>query len=80
MAVDRTSWRTVFWMATGLCVIALVMVYTFIEAPRQKVDFTQQVKQIDFLGIVLWATTVVCLVLGLSWGGTTYRKYSLYWS
>lgn len=74
VAVDRTSWRTVFWMSTGLCVVALVMVYTFIEAPRQKVDFKQQVKQIDFLGIVLWATTVVCLVLGLSWGGTTYGK------
>ncbi|CAO3601217.1 unnamed protein product [Absidia cylindrospora] len=73
LAVDRTNWRTIFWMSTGLCVVALVMVYAFIEAPQHKVDVKTQIRRIDFLGIGLWAVAVVCLVLGLSWGGTTYE-------
>ncbi|KAI8093678.1 major facilitator superfamily domain-containing protein [Halteromyces radiatus] len=71
-AVERTSWRTVFWMSAGLCAVALIMVYAFVEAPRNKVHFSQELKRIDFQGIILWGVAVVCLVLGLSWGGTTY--------
>ncbi|CAO3636909.1 unnamed protein product [Cunninghamella blakesleeana] len=72
VAVDHTSWRTVFYMSIGLCIIALIMVYSFIQPPTNKVDFKEELCKIDFVGIGLWAVGVVTLVLGLSWGGSTY--------
>ncbi|KAI8065107.1 major facilitator superfamily-domain-containing protein [Gongronella butleri] len=72
LAVERTGWRSVFYMTTGLCVLALIMVFVFIESPKEGVKVKQELLHIDFLGIVLWLGGVVCLVLGLSWGGTTY--------
>ncbi|CAO3635867.1 unnamed protein product [Cunninghamella echinulata] len=72
VAVDHTSWRTVFYMSIGLCIIALIMVYSFIEPPKNKIDFKQELGKIDFIGIVLWAIGVISFVLALSWGGSTY--------
>lgn len=48
------------------------MVYSFIQPPKNKVNFKQELSKIDFIGIGLWAVGVVTLVLGLSWGGSTY--------
>ncbi|ORX56219.1 MFS general substrate transporter [Hesseltinella vesiculosa] len=72
LAVERAGWRAVFYMTTGICVVALLMMFAFLEAPKRNVIVKDELKRIDYLGIVLWFTGVVCLVLGLSWGGSTY--------
>ncbi|KAI8384247.1 ATP-NAD kinase-like domain-containing protein [Radiomyces spectabilis] len=65
------SWRWLigFWFS---CVVALVLVFISIERPTTSTHWRQHVARIDFVGIVLWSVGVVCMVLGLSWGGTTY--------
>lgn len=55
------------------CVVALVLVFFAIEGPESSVDMSSNLLgNVDFIGIMLWSCGVVCLVLALSWGGTTY--------
>ncbi|CAO0802767.1 unnamed protein product [Mucor circinelloides] len=70
VAAENTGWRSVFWMALGFCVIALGLIFIAIEGHCS--IYSEQISHVDFFGIVLWCVGVVCLVLALSWGGTTY--------
>lgn len=54
------------------CVVALILVFFAIEGPEAYYNISNQLVNIDFTGIFLWTAGVVCLVLALSWGGTTY--------
>jgi hypothetical protein len=55
------------------CVIALILVFFAIEGPgSNNILSTELLGTVDFFGIFVWTSGVVCLVLALSWGGTTY--------
>ncbi|KAL9542847.1 hypothetical protein MBANPS3_008409 [Mucor bainieri] len=70
VAAENTGWRSVFWMALGFCVVALGLIFIAIEGHCS--IYSENIGQVDFFGIILWCVGVVCLVLALSWGGTTY--------
>ncbi|CDS02859.1 hypothetical protein LRAMOSA00262 [Lichtheimia ramosa] len=67
-AVERTNWRTVFWMALGIAVLAIVLVCISIRDTFRR----QHNIRADFLGVLLWFGAAILLILSLSWGGTTY--------
>ncbi|CAO3627180.1 unnamed protein product [Mucor fragilis] len=70
VAAENTGWRSVFWMALGFCVVALGLIFIAIEGHGS--IYSENIGHVDFFGIILWCVGVVCLVLALSWGGTTY--------
>ncbi|KAL0139151.1 major facilitator superfamily-domain-containing protein [Mucor lusitanicus] len=70
VAAENTGWRSVFWMALGFCVVALGLIFIAIEGHCS--IYSENISHVDFFGIILWCVGVVCLVLALSWGGTTY--------
>ncbi|KAI9016252.1 major facilitator superfamily domain-containing protein [Phycomyces nitens] len=71
-AATESGWRTVFWMALGISVIALVLIFFSIQGHTHTGALTQELAQLDIGGMGLWIAGIVCLVLALSWGGTTY--------
>ncbi|KAI7896467.1 major facilitator superfamily domain-containing protein [Mucor mucedo] len=72
VAATNSGWRSVFWMALGFCIVALVLVFFAIEGPGSDMTMSAGFSNVDFIGMFLWTSGVVCLVLALSWGGTTY--------
>lgn len=52
------------------CVVALGLIFIAIEGHCN--IYNEQISQVDFVGVLLWCGGVVCLVLALSWAGTTY--------
>ncbi|KAI8091814.1 major facilitator superfamily-domain-containing protein [Thamnidium elegans] len=77
VAASNSGWRSVFWMALGFCVVALVLVFFAIEGPESSLNISSELLgTVDFFGIFLWTAGVVSLVLALSWGGTTYQWHS----
>ncbi|GAA5805882.1 major facilitator superfamily domain-containing protein [Helicostylum pulchrum] len=77
VAAANSGWRSVFWMALGFCVVALVLVFFAIEGPESSLNISSKLLgTVDFFGIFLWTAGVVSLVLALSWGGTTYQWHS----
>ncbi|CAI6301863.1 unnamed protein product [Periconia digitata] len=73
---ERLSWRWCFYinLPFGAVVIACLMLLlqSKPKPDTAKTPFAQKLRQMDPLGTALFLPSVVCLVLGLQWGGTTY--------
>ena len=72
---DRATWRWCFWinLPFGLC--ALLTVFFFFKNPERKDSektFKEKIQQIDLFGAFLLICGIVCLLLALQWGGSTY--------
>jgi EmrB/QacA subfamily drug resistance transporter len=73
---DRTSWRWVFYVnlpfgALALLVLGLRLPAT-LAARSTRLRGWAAVRRIDFLGALTGAAATVCLLLALTWGGSTY--------
>ena len=72
---DRATWRWCFWINLPFGGIALFTVFFFFTNPERKhadMSFKQKLQQIDLAGAFLLICAVVCLLLALQWGGSTY--------
>lgn len=69
------SWRWCFYINLPIGGLTLV-VLTFVLGPLVPVErdltFRQKLARLDFIGTSLFIPSVVCLLLALQWGGTTY--------
>jgi EmrB/QacA subfamily drug resistance transporter len=62
--VDHLSWRWLFYVNLPVGAVALAVISAALRAPVQR-----QEHAIDYLGAVLMAAAVTCLLLALVWGG-----------
>ncbi|KAK0651142.1 major facilitator superfamily domain-containing protein [Cercophora newfieldiana] len=73
---DRLTWRWCFYINLPFGAVTVIAIAAFFKPPsRPAVDnlpFLTKVKAIDWLGIVLLIPCIVCLLLALEWGGSTY--------
>ncbi|KAI9676968.1 MAG: hypothetical protein M1817_006807 [Caeruleum heppii] len=74
---DRTkaSWRWCFWINLPFGAIALLTVGFFFKNPKRKVSKLttwQKIMEIDILGAFFLICGIICLLLALQWGGSTY--------
>ena len=72
---DRATWRWCFWINLPFGAVALFTVLIFFknpERPHTGLTFKQKINQIDLGGAFLLICGIVCLLLALQWGGTTY--------
>ena len=72
---DRATWRWCFWINLPFGGVALLTVFFFFknpERPHTGMTFKEKIKQIDLGGAFLLICGIVCLLLALQWGGTTY--------
>ncbi len=64
---DHLSWRWVFYINLPIGLVALSAIAARLHLPIKKAHHS-----IDYLGAVLMGVSVVCLLLGLVWGGVDY--------
>ena len=72
---DRASWRWCFWINLPFGGVALLTVFFFFTNPEREhtsLKFKEKLKHIDLGGASLMICGIVCLLLALQWGGTTY--------
>ncbi|MBF6589941.1 MAG: MFS transporter [Ktedonobacterales bacterium] len=73
---DNTSWRWVFYVNLPLGALALLLLIfklpTHISAPNRRYRGWAAIRRIDFAGVFTAAGATISLMLGLTWGGTTY--------
>ena len=65
--VDYMAWKWLFWVFLPVGVVALVMIWTMF--PKVSGNSSES---IDYLGSILLALSITCLLLGFSWAGTKY--------
>lgn len=80
---DKVSWRWCFWINLPFGAISIVAVALFFKPPKRKstgLTLKQKILEIDLVGALFLICAIVCLLLALQWGGTTYAwKNSKVW-
>jgi len=72
---DRLTWRWCFWINLPIGAIAIITVIIFFKNPQREhsdLSFKQKIDQMDLPGAFFLICSIVCLLLALQWGGTTY--------
>jgi MFS family permease len=70
----KVSWRWCFYinLPTGALVVFIIL-FVLTTKPSKNTDtFKQQMWKLDPLGSLVFLPGIVCLLLALQWGGTTY--------
>ncbi|WFE59263.1 MDR family MFS transporter [Micromonospora sp. WMMD712] len=64
----EANWRWIFYLNVPLAILAIVVCYHVMRL----IPFQRREHAIDWLGAALLVAGVSCLLLALSWGGTSY--------
>jgi EmrB/QacA subfamily drug resistance transporter len=70
--VDNLDWRWVFYVNLPVGILAIAV--TSMKFPNQESDTS---KQIDYVGMVMLASTLLPSLLVMTWGGSTYAWGSI---
>ncbi|KAJ4414848.1 hypothetical protein N0V82_007696 [Gnomoniopsis sp. IMI 355080] len=72
---SKVTWRWCFYINLPFGGVAAVFIFFLLTIPDRSTTHLpskQKLAQLDFLGIFFLLPGVVCLLLALQWGGTTY--------
>ncbi|KAF3768091.1 MFS general substrate transporter [Cryphonectria parasitica EP155] len=72
---DKASWRWCFWINPILGVPTVIVVFFLINLPSKTprdITWSEFLAKFDFLGTAFLLPGLVCLLLALQWGGSTY--------
>ncbi|KHN96056.1 Major facilitator superfamily domain, general substrate transporter [Metarhizium album ARSEF 1941] len=72
---ERASWRWCFYLNLPVGAVAFSLLCLFMHPADAKVEpatMKQQIMRLDPLGTFFFVPCVVCLLLALQWGGSTY--------
>ncbi|KAL2884286.1 hypothetical protein SGCOL_000227 [Colletotrichum sp. CLE4] len=74
---DNATWRWCFWINLPLGAITAVVVFLYVKPPadaepKQPKSIGALLNSMDPIGTVLLMPFMVCLLLALQWGGTTF--------
>ncbi|KAG0293909.1 hypothetical protein BGZ96_002082 [Linnemannia gamsii] len=70
--VEQATWRWCFFINLPLGVVTLASVVVFLRLPFEKPELKEQLARIDYAGTFFIIIAVICLLLPITWGGTTY--------
>jgi EmrB/QacA subfamily drug resistance transporter len=74
-AIAEADWRWVFWINLPICGIALVMLLVFMKVQKGSTGpepTTTMLKQVDYIGALLFIPSLFAVLFGLIMGGVTY--------
>ncbi|KAL1606712.1 hypothetical protein SLS60_004119 [Paraconiothyrium brasiliense] len=70
---EQSQWRWIFWLNLPFCISSLLILAFFAKLKSTKYGSKlYELKQIDWVGFILMTGSLVAMLLGISWGGTTY--------
>jgi MFS family permease len=74
---NNVTWRWCFYINLPIGAVSLLVTLVILHIPNQKFEpradtFIGKVEQLDMFGNLVSFPAIICLVLTLQWGGTTY--------
>lgn len=71
---ERVSWRWCFYINLPIGALTALCVLLFVKVRRNKTETSvrERISRLDLPGLVVFIPTIVCLLLAIQWGGTTY--------
>ena len=71
----NVSWRWCFYINLPIGGVAMVILFFILHIPGARnanTSWREQVSQLDPIGTVFFISGIICLLLALQWGGSTY--------
>ncbi|KAJ8064658.1 hypothetical protein OCU04_006980 [Sclerotinia nivalis] len=73
---DKVSWRWCFYINLPIGAVAIAVIAVYLKIHRannpENLSIFARIKKLDLIGTVILIPAVICLLLALQWGGTTY--------
>ncbi|KAF7290398.1 Major facilitator superfamily transporter [Mycena chlorophos] len=74
---DKVTWRWCFYINLPIGGITLFVIAFFFKAPgaarsKEALPFWSRVMKLDPIGTILFVPAIICVLLALQWGGSTY--------
>jgi MFS family permease len=71
---EYASWRWVFYINLPLSAVSLILLVLFLRVshPRGGGTMWQQLRRVDYIGNAILTSTVISVLLALSWAGVNY--------
>lgn len=73
---DHASWRWCFYINLPLGGATILILVIFLQLParppKETKSWKEYVLRFDPIGTILFAPSIICLLMALQWGGTTY--------
>ncbi|EMC93670.1 hypothetical protein BAUCODRAFT_75853 [Baudoinia panamericana UAMH 10762] len=73
---DHVTWRLCFYINLPFGLISAICVLFFLrkmpKPPKASLPLKEKMKEFDLIGLLIFIPTIVCLLLALQWGGSTY--------
>ncbi|KAJ5806375.1 MFS transporter [Penicillium pulvis] len=73
---DRLTWRWCFYINLPFGGFAVLMIFFCLPSSSfavNKLGWKEQLKHYDLPGTIVLIPSIICLILALQWGGSTYR-------
>ncbi|KAI9277941.1 MFS general substrate transporter [Umbelopsis sp. AD052] len=68
--VDHSTWRLAFYINVPIEIITIIAIFFLLPLKSPKVSIVRKLKQIDYLGVILLVSCIVCLLFPLDRGGS----------
>jgi hypothetical protein len=73
---DKVTWRWCFWINLPVGAITIIGIAVFFPDPKREITnddtWRQRINRFDPFGTAVFMPAIICLLLALQWGGTTY--------
>ncbi|ODV96777.1 hypothetical protein PACTADRAFT_39663 [Pachysolen tannophilus NRRL Y-2460] len=69
---SHVTWRWCFYINLPISAVSLIFLFFVYNPPRPKGDLITKLKMIDYLGVFLMASSLVLILLALTFGGIQY--------
>ncbi|KAI9730555.1 MAG: hypothetical protein M1834_005796 [Cirrosporium novae-zelandiae] len=72
----HVSWRWCFYINLPIGGVAMIVIIFILQLPsheNRNLSFREQLVRFDLLGTFFFLPSMVCLILALQWGGSTYE-------
>jgi MFS family permease len=73
---DHVSWRWCFYINLPIGAITILIIGVFFKSPARKTQTQmtrkQKLESMDPIGTAVFLPAIICVLLALQWGGTTY--------
>jgi MFS family permease len=69
---QKVTWRWVFWINLPFLGIGVVLITIFLKLNQRHGDFLTKLKQVDWVGMVLFLASTTGFLIPVTWGGVQY--------
>ncbi|KAH7408154.1 major facilitator superfamily domain-containing protein [Phaeosphaeria sp. MPI-PUGE-AT-0046c] len=69
---QKVSWRWVFWINLPFLGIGTVLITVFLKLNQRHGDFLTKLREVDWVGMVLFLGSTTGFLIPITWGGVQY--------